>query len=455
MMIQRVSSQRYYQTMGNDTGRMPAAANDGSGGSTAGGSPDAAPYATPSFAHGIVPFDHEISSNQHLTFSYAEQSFASANIPWDPDHDALHLKERGMFTNTALIISDQCPFTIKCATFDGDVKAPISERIELSGSMIRQLNDAMTFLNGHNRRDDGRQCPPDALREALVNAVLHRDYAFPGPTLVNIFPSRVEIVSLGGLMDGIEINDLLNGISQPRNPRLAELFTRLGFSENYGTGIRRIMEEYDERQPADPRGHVLGGDGAAVAVAAVAGWIAHARRRHKGRLRTRRRRARRRPRPREDVRIPHHHDDGHQRSDRGSGRHTRHRVRPRAPVERVGAAHVAAHRAGTHRISRGNRPTAAERRTDARRSDPALHRTGRRAVEPPADSRQSRRDQEPDDVRAASSGRAGSGPQTRQIPGHALQHALTRAPAETPPPKIQFPFICAPTAGSHPLNSAQ
>jgi len=130
MMIQRVSSQRYYQTMGNDTGRMPAAANDGSGGSTAGGSPDAAaPYATPSFAHGIVPFDHEISSNQHLTFSYAEQSFASANIPWDPDHDALHLKERGMFTNTALIISDQCPFTIKCATFDGDVKAPISERL--------------------------------------------------------------------------------------------------------------------------------------------------------------------------------------------------------------------------------------------------------------------------------------------------------------------------------------
>ena len=165
MMIQRVSSQRYYQTMGNDTGRMPAAANDGSGGSTAGGSPDAAaPYATPSFAHGIVPFDHEISSNQHLTFSYAEQSFASANIPWDPDHDALHLKERGMFTNTALIISDQCPFTIKCATFDGDVKAPISERIELSGSMIGQLNDAMTFLNGHNRRDDGRQSPPDALR---------------------------------------------------------------------------------------------------------------------------------------------------------------------------------------------------------------------------------------------------------------------------------------------------
>ena len=47
-------------------------------------------------------------------------------------------------------------------------------------------------------------------------------------------------------MDGIEINDLLNGISQPRNPWLAELFTRLGFSENYGTGIRRIMEEYDE-----------------------------------------------------------------------------------------------------------------------------------------------------------------------------------------------------------------
>lgn len=367
------------------------------------------PYATPSFAHGIVPFDHEISSNQHLTFSYTEQSFASANIPWNPDHDALHLKERGMFTNTALIISDQCPFTIKCATFDGDVKAPISERIELSGSMIRQLNDAMTFLNGHNRRDDGRQCPPDALREALVNAVLHRDYAFPGPTLVNIFPSRVEIVSLGGLMDGIEINDLLNGISQPRNPWLAELFTRLGFSENYGTGIRRIMEEYDE---ASDNPQIRVGTSSVVMV----------------------------------LPLPSQPSPG------GS--------RTRGDATKGGSAqgadgHDAAHRAGTHRIPRGNRPTAAERRTDARRSDPALHRTGRRAVEPPADSRQSRRDQEPDDVRAASSGRAGSGPQTRQIPGHALQHALTRAPAETPPPKIQFPFICAPTAGSHPLNSAQ
>lgn len=367
MMIQRVSSQRYYQTMGNDTGRMPAAANDGSVGSTAGGSPDAAaPYATPSFAHGIVPFDHEISSNQHLTFSYAEQSFASANIPWDPDHDAL--------------------------------------------------------------------------REALVNAVLHRDYAFPGPTLVNIFPSRVEIVSLGGLMDGIEINDLLNGISQPRNPRLAELFTRLGFSENYGTGIRRIMEEYDE---ASDNPQIRVGTSSVVMVLPLPSQPSPGGSRTRG-----------------DATKGGSAQgaDGH---DAAQG-HAKMYAFPTIMTTATSDPTVAL--AGTRvigcvpvRLSDGSAlrtsPLIAPGRIASPAATaqlppnagqtleevtPALHRTGRRAVEPPADSRQSRRDQEPDDVRAASSGRAGSGPQTRQIPGHALQHALTRAPAETPHRKFNF-----------------
>ncbi len=283
-----------------------------------------------------------------------------------------------MFTNTALIISDQCPFTIKCATFDGDVKAPISERIELSGSMIRQLNDAMTFLNGHNRRDDGRQCPPDALREALVNAVLHRDYAFPGRPLVNIFPSRVEIVSLGGLMDGIEINDLLNGISQPRNPRLAELFTRLGFSENYGTGIRRIMEEYDE---ASDNPQIRVGTSSVVMVLPLPSQPSPGGSRTRG-----------------DATKGGSAQgaDGH---DAAQG-HAKMYAFPTIMTTATSDPTVAL--AGTRVIGcvpvrlsdgsalrtspliapdashpRGNRPTAAERRTDARRSDPALHRTGR------------------------------------------------------------------------------
>lgn len=215
-------------------------------------------------------FDGETINRADLTFGYARQAFATMNLPWplddnhqDDNHQddsarkeatrnndnderlASLLRRDAMFTNLALFISDQCPSTIKCATFDGDTKASISEKAELRGSLLRQLNMAMSFLNSHNRHDEGRQWPQPALREALVNAVLHRDYRYSGPTLVNVFASRIEVVSLGGLMPGLEINDLLNGICQARNPALADLFAALGFSENYGTGIRRIMDEYE------------------------------------------------------------------------------------------------------------------------------------------------------------------------------------------------------------------
>lgn len=107
--------------------------------------------------------------------------------------------------------------------------------------MLRQLDQASALLNGIN---ESGQYPAIALREALVNALEHRDYTYSGPTLINIFDSRLEIVSLGGLTDGLEINDLLNGVCQPRTPRLAELFADLGLCENCGTGIQRIMDAY-------------------------------------------------------------------------------------------------------------------------------------------------------------------------------------------------------------------
>ncbi|KAB7791137.1 ATP-binding protein [Bifidobacterium leontopitheci] len=198
----------------------------------------------------------EPAGRADLTFDHARQAFATAGVRWpldaggdnaaDGTRPTFPLRRNGAFTRLALLISDQCPFSIKCAAFDGDAKASITDRAELHGSLLRQLNTAMAFLTDHNQPgDDGRQWPQAALREALVNAVLHRDYRYSGPTLVNVFASRVEIVSLGGLMPGLEINDLLNGICQPRNPALADLLAALGFSENYGTGIRRIMDEYE------------------------------------------------------------------------------------------------------------------------------------------------------------------------------------------------------------------
>lgn len=198
-------------------------------------------YGTPQ----VPPFDHALCEIEPLTFDYARQAFASANLTWDDKTlAALHIHtKQGLATNTELLISDQCPYEIKCAVFADDTKAKLKERHHFTGSLLSQINEAMLLLNHHNSDEIW---PAAALREALINAALHRDYDKTGPTLISIFATRIEIVSLGGLYDGLEVNDLLNGISETRNSWLAEVFERLDLCENYGTGIQRILESYSE-----------------------------------------------------------------------------------------------------------------------------------------------------------------------------------------------------------------
>ena len=76
-------------------------------------------------------------------------------------------------------------------------------------------------------RIDTRDYPEEALREALLNCCVHRDYAFSASTLVSIFEDRMEFVSVGGLVDGIALEDVLLGLSVCRNSKLAAIFYRL------------------------------------------------------------------------------------------------------------------------------------------------------------------------------------------------------------------------------------
>lgn len=92
--------------------------------------------------------------------------------------------------------------------------------------------------------------PEYALREALLNTIVHRDYNYSGSIIINIFSDRMEFVSLGGLVKGLEMDDIMRGISQSRNMILANVFYRLKLIESYGTGIQRILESYrDKKQP--------------------------------------------------------------------------------------------------------------------------------------------------------------------------------------------------------------
>lgn len=93
-------------------------------------------------------------------------------------------------------------------------------------------------------RVDRTDYPYYAIREALVNSVVHRDYNFSGSTLIHIFEDRIEFVSVGGLVSGLTFDDIMLGISESRNKNLAACFYRLKLIESYGTGIQRIYESY-------------------------------------------------------------------------------------------------------------------------------------------------------------------------------------------------------------------
>ncbi len=88
--------------------------------------------------------------------------------------------------------------------------------------------------------------PEDALREALLNALVHRDYSYSGSIIINVNDSCIEFISIGGLSPGLSADDIRNGISHPRNRKLAEIFHRLRLIESYGTGIRKIYALYKE-----------------------------------------------------------------------------------------------------------------------------------------------------------------------------------------------------------------
>jgi len=196
------------------------------------------------------------SLNQDLTFNTAKKFFEMESVPFGPaQQKTLRLQTTdNIYTNLGLLLSDQSVHTVKLAVFEGLEKQVFKDRREFSGSLLKQMEDAYNFLDMYNHnhgkvkglfREDQKDYPEEALREALLNALVHRDYAFSSSILISIFDDRIEFVSVGGLPKGVSLDDILLGLSVPRNENLANVFYRLHLIEAYGTGIPKIMRSYD------------------------------------------------------------------------------------------------------------------------------------------------------------------------------------------------------------------
>lgn len=200
-------------------------------------------------------FEAMRSLNQELTFVEVGKAFSERGIEFkEPQMKTLGLiNSENLYTNLALLLSDQCPHIIKAATFLGATQDEFQDRKEFSGSLLKQLNDAYSYLDMRNQtkatfngllRIDSRDYSEAALREALLNAIIHRDYSNLAGTIVSVYSDRVEFISYGGLAGGVTLQDVLHGLSVCRNRRLADVFYRLKLIEAYGTGLQKIKNAY-------------------------------------------------------------------------------------------------------------------------------------------------------------------------------------------------------------------
>ena len=200
-------------------------------------------------------FEEMRSLNQELTFNVASDEFVTRNLLFEqPQKQTLNLLTGdGVYTNLGLLLSEQCMHTIKVACFQGTDQSVFKDRREFSGSLLHQMNEVYDYVDYHNktqatfdrlRRVETRDYPEIAVREALLNLLVHRDYSFRASGLVSIYEDRIEFISVGGLLPGVGLNDVLMGVSVCRNPNLANVFYGLELIEAYGTGLQKIMSAY-------------------------------------------------------------------------------------------------------------------------------------------------------------------------------------------------------------------
>lgn len=134
-----------------------------------------------------------------------------------------------------------------------DARGRLHEQVETTINWARSFGKRETY--GDTRRSDQPLLPLDALREAVVNAVIHRDYAITGsPTLVDVFPDRIEITSPGTLPNGMSIGMLRSGgVTRSRNEMMAHHAVSVALMERRGMGWLAIEDAMQEWGGASPR----------------------------------------------------------------------------------------------------------------------------------------------------------------------------------------------------------
>ena len=166
------------------------------------------------------------------------------------------LTDEGKYNYNAYLLADENNISIKLVKYLGTNKMELIENQEYGYCCLitatQRILDRLTAENTvyakieYNGRKEVEMIDSKALKEAVINAMVHSDYTLTTTPIIELYSDRIEITSGGGLPQGLSQEEFLEGVTAPRNKELIRVFKDVDLIENIGSGVLRILDAYDK-----------------------------------------------------------------------------------------------------------------------------------------------------------------------------------------------------------------
>ena len=166
------------------------------------------------------------------------------------------LTSEGKYNYNAFLLADENTISIKLVRYLGTNKLELLENLEFGNRcLITATQRILDRLDVENTtyakieyfgRKEQEKIDSKALKEAVINAIVHNDYSYGNSPIIELYSDRIEITSAGGLPQELSQEEFLEGVTAPRNKELIRVFKDVDLIENIGSGVLRILDAYDK-----------------------------------------------------------------------------------------------------------------------------------------------------------------------------------------------------------------
>lgn len=198
------------------------------------------------------------SPRQELTFNQLKIYYEEHNLKLNDNflQNLDLLTSEGKYNYNAFLLADENNVSIKLVKYLGNNKLELLENLEFGNRcLITATQRILERLDVENTtyakieyfgRKEQEKIDSRALKEAVINAIVHNDYSYGNSPIIELYSDRIEITSAGGLPQELSQEEFLEGVTAPRNKELIRVFKDVELIENIGSGVLRILDAYDK-----------------------------------------------------------------------------------------------------------------------------------------------------------------------------------------------------------------